>query len=67
LQLHKNLHKNSDYVDGGYIYAPLIKLLIEKYSIDSIADYGAGKCSLKKAIIDIGMSKIDYFPYNPAY
>jgi len=67
LKLLKQLHQDPDFGNTSVLYAPLVILLIDQYKANSISDYGAGKCSLKNKIIELGSSGSKYYPYDPAF
>lgn len=60
--MQKTLHENPQYGVSSVLYAPIVDLVISKYQIKEILDYGAGKCRLRDAL----ENKIDYYPYEPS-
>ncbi len=67
LAQQKTLHKNPDYGVASGAYAPLVARIIEANGITSIADYGAGKCVLRKKLNEMGKSHLAYHPYDPSF
>ncbi len=65
--IQKELHRNPHYGVASIHYAPLVKQVLEKSGAHSISDYGAGKQNLRKALHDLGVTRFDYFPYDPAF
>jgi len=53
LELQKQLHKNPNYGVASIGFAPLVAKLIDKAQINSISDYGAGKCNLQKKLMEM--------------
>jgi len=50
-ELNKALHKaNPAFGISGEKYVALVRQLMEQYQTDDILDYGAGKCTLEKAL-----------------
>jgi hypothetical protein len=66
-QLQMDLHKNPDYGVASLGYAPIVADLVRTNGIKSLADYGAGKCNLRKGLARAGVRNIDYYPYDPAF
>lgn len=67
LRQQKELHKNPNYGVASIGYAPIVKQLIEQFGSRSLADYGAGKCNLKRKLDELGVTGFEYFPYDPAF
>lgn len=67
LAQQKLLHENPQYGVASLGFAPTIKDLLPRLEVRSISDYGAGKQNLLKALNDLGMVDVDYFPYDPAF
>ncbi len=67
LAQQKALHKNPNYGVASGVYAPLVAKVIDAHDISSIADYGAGKCVLRKKLNEMGKSHLAYFPYDPSF
>jgi hypothetical protein len=67
LNLNKTLHSESNFGFSGYRYAERILQIIKSHNINSIIDYGAGKCSLSKQLKLLGckLNIISYEPTNP--
>ncbi|HSN19801.1 MAG TPA: hypothetical protein VLS49_03940 [Usitatibacter sp.] len=63
----QELHKNPHYGIASIAYAPIVKQLLQQLGAHSIADYGAGKCNLKRKLDELGVTGIGYFPYDPAF
>ncbi len=63
----KLLHENPHYGVASLGFAPTIKDLIPRLGVRSLSDYGAGKQNLLRALTDLGMVGVDYFPYDPAF
>jgi len=67
LEEQKLLHKNPNYGVASIGFAPLVKEIIMQTQIRDISDYGAGKCNLKKSLDKMGITGIDYYPYDPVF
>jgi hypothetical protein len=67
LNMQKELHVNPNYEVMGAFYSGLVKQIYEQIKGSSISDYGAGKCSLKKGLNDLGLNFFQYFPFDPAF
>ncbi len=67
LRLQRTLHENPNYGVASIGFAPVVKQLIEQLGARSVADYGAGKCNLKRALDGLGASGFEYLPYDPAF
>jgi hypothetical protein len=65
--LQQELHKNPTYGVASITYAPLVKQLLDGIKAKSLSDYGAGTQNLLKALQQLGVSEIDYRPYDPAF
>jgi tetratricopeptide (TPR) repeat protein len=61
------LHLNPDYGVASLGFAPVVAQMLRQFNIKSISDYGAGKQNLRKGLLDLGVSKFEYFPYDPAF
>jgi hypothetical protein len=46
---------------------PVVKEIIRQFDVQSISDYGAGKKQLLRALNELGMSGLTYFPYDPVF
>ena len=60
------LHRNPNYGVASLQFAPIVKQLVEQLGSKSVSDYGAGKCNLQRALLDLG-TDLDYRPYDPAF
>ena len=58
----KILHENPNYGVASLAFGPIVELLIQKYEIKTITDYGAGKCNLKRYV-----KGALYQPYDPVF
>jgi len=67
LKQQQELHKDAMYGVASLLAAPLVKSILEQTGVKSVSDYGAGKCNLRKGLHDLGMTDIEYFPYDPAF
>ena len=67
LRLQKELHRNPNYGVASLAYAPIVKQLLQQLGARSISDYGAGKCNLRRKLDELGVSGIEYLPYDPAF
>ena len=67
LERQKRLHLDPFYGDEASLYAPLVVLFTEQYRAKSVSDYGAGKWVLQKKIIELGLSGLKYYPYDPVF
>lgn len=63
----QELHKNPNYGVASLGFGGVVKKLIEESGARSLADYGAGKCNLKRVLDEMGMTGVAYFPYDPAF
>jgi hypothetical protein len=66
-KLQQELHQNPNYGVASLHFAPIVAEIIKKTGVKSVADYGAGKQNLLKALTQAGVSGFDYFPYDPAF
>jgi hypothetical protein len=67
MALQRELHNDPNYGVASIGYAPRIKQLLETSNARSLSDYGAGKQNLRKALFDLGLSGVEYYPYDPAF
>ncbi len=67
LEQQKRLHENPNYGVASLHYAPLVADLLDQTGAESISDYGAGKCNLRKKLNELGRSGFRYYPYDPAF
>ena len=67
LRQQKELHKNPGYGVASIGFAPIVQQLIAQFGSRSLADYGAGKCNLKRKLDELGATGFEYFPYDPAF
>lgn len=67
LELQKLLHQNPNYGTASLEFAPLVINITEKFDIQSISDYGAGKCRLEKKMVALGKKDFKYYPYDPVF
>ena len=44
-----------------------MKELVALYEVRSLSDYGAGKQNLLHGLNNLGVTALDYFPYDPAF
>jgi hypothetical protein len=63
----QELHKNPNYGVASIGYAPIVQQLLQQFASRSLADYGAGKCNLKRKLDELGVKDFEYFPYDPAF
>jgi hypothetical protein len=63
----QELHKDPTYGTASISFAPLIQTLLELPGVNSVADYGAGKCHLQRALHQLGKTDFEYRPYDPAF
>lgn len=61
------LHRIPSYGTASSSYAPLVKKLLRIVGATSLSDYGAGKQNLKAALGRLGVTSIDYRPYDPVF
>jgi hypothetical protein len=66
-KLQQELHENPNYGVASLHFAPIVAEIIKKTGVKSLADYGAGKQNLLKALTQAGVSGFEYFPYDPAF
>jgi hypothetical protein len=67
LRQQKELHKNPNYGVASIGFAPIVQQLLQQFGSRSLADYGAGKCNLKRKLDELGIKGFEYFPYDPAF
>lgn len=67
LTQQQELHRNPGYGVASLHYAPIVAQVIDGLRPRSIADYGAGKRNLAKALRELNRTGFDYFPYDPAF
>jgi len=63
----QKLHENPNYGVASISFAPLVGQIIEKFKIESVSDYGAGKQNLIKTLNKNGVFPRRYLPYDPAF
>ena len=63
----KKLHENPKYGVASLSFAPVVRSLLRLGKCESLSDYGAGKCNLKKALYLREGGKVQYQPYDPAF
>jgi FkbM family methyltransferase len=67
LKQQRELHKNPHYGEASLAFAPLVKDLLQRAQLMSLADYGAGKQNLKKRLDALGAPAFEYRPYDPSF
>jgi hypothetical protein len=67
LRQQRELHRNPDYGVASIAYAQVVRQMMQQFGARSLADYGAGKCKLKSRLDELGVTGIEYFPYDPAF
>jgi hypothetical protein len=67
LKMQKELHQNPGYGVAGQIFGHFVLNLAKQIGAKSLSDYGAGKCSIRDALIEQGWTDFEYFPYDPAF
>lgn len=68
LKQQQELHENPNYGVASTHFAPLLATqIIPALQIETISDYGAGKCRLLNALRSEGFSPRKYSPYDPAF
>lgn len=65
-KLLRNFHQSEMDFGSGF-YAFLVAQVIRQLEIQSVTDFGAGKCLLKNALISQFGICVDYQPYDPAF
>lgn len=63
----QKLHENPKYGVASLTFAPIVQSLLRHGKCDSLSDYGAGKCNLKKAVGLLKSGAVEYRPYDPAF
>lgn len=63
----QELHKNPHYGVASIGFAPRVKQILEQSGAKSLSDYGAGKQNLRIKLEELGMTGVDYRPYDPAF
>lgn len=66
-KLQQDLHRNPNYGVASLAFAPIVADIVRQMGARSIADYGAGKQNLLKALTAAGVTGFDYRPYDPAF
>ena len=61
------LHENPSYGISSIGFAPLVADIINHMSPQTVTDYGAGKCHLKKTLDSLGVDGYQYQPFDPAF
>jgi hypothetical protein len=61
------LHKNPNYGMASIGFAPIVAQIIDHMSPQTVTDYGAGKCHLKKTLDSLGVDGYQYQPFDPAF
>lgn len=61
------LHENPNYGMASIGFAPIVAQLIDHMSPQTVTDYGAGKCHLKKTLDSLGVDGYQYQPLDPAF
>lgn len=67
LKEQKKLHENPKYGVASLSFAPVVRSLLRLGKCESLSDYGAGKCNLKKALHLRDGGKVQYQPFDPAF
>ena len=67
LALQRELHASAEYGVLSLHYAAVVKKTMQQVRARSLSDYGAGKCNLRKALTEQGLTDFEYFPYDPAF
>lgn len=65
-QLNQQLHQDrSDYGTSGHKWAPLVLAMVNKHNLSSVLDYGAGKRTLRNAMLPFEFEMREYDPAIP--
>lgn len=64
LGMQTALHQNPAYGVASLSFAPLVRDLIVSSGAGSLLDYGAGKCRLRDALVEMGLKDLQYRPYD---
>lgn len=67
LAQQRELHRNPTYGLASLSFAPIVKEVMARYAVRSLADYGAGKQNLLRGLNELGVAGFDYFPYDPVF
>ncbi len=67
LEQQKALHQNPNYGVASLQYADLVIAVADQVKAKSIADYGAGKCNLRRKMQELGRGDFAYHPYDPVF
>lgn len=67
LRLQAELHDTTQYGVAALGFGQIVKDLFTKIGATSISDYGAGRCSLRQALAEAGLSDFEYHPYDPVF
>lgn len=60
------VHASRTWGASGYSHAPVILAYLRKLKANSVLDYGCGRATLKKVLIDNGVDPDLIFEYDPA-
>src|SRR6266498_3192710 len=67
LAQQQQLHTDPAYGVASFAFGGVVAELLKQFRARSITDYGAGKCNLKRAVLETGKTDFEYFPYDPAF
>jgi len=66
-EIQRELHLNPNYGSTSRLYAGLIAQIIHEIGCQTLCDYGAGKGRLQGELAGLGVSGVDYRPFDPAF
>ncbi len=61
------LHQNPNYGVASLAFGDIVAEIVRANAVSSIADYGAGKKNLLRALHHRGITEFSYFPYDPVF
>ena len=61
------LHKNPSYGMASIGFAPIVAQLIDHMLPQTVMDYRAGKCHLKRTLDSLGVDGYQHQPFDPAF
>lgn len=62
----RQMHENPAYGTASVQYASLVAGIIDRFEVEELLDYGAGKCRLFDALREVSRRRFSYRPYEPA-
>jgi hypothetical protein len=66
-KLQQDLHKDPNYGQASFEYAPIVANIVTGLNIKTLSDYGAGKQNLLLGLKKLGINLNEYYPYDPSF